>query len=130
MEKIIHVDPYNLEYYDIYCYAIGHKETRIKNTEKKKHLINFFVLMIFISVLIQSILIAEKLDGSLTSTNWFLIFLPLLLDIFFFVVFCGVLKIDCDYFIYLFFIAGYFLSVILPVAAKLENRVSTRFVKF
>ena len=131
MEKILYVDPYQKEYYDIITYSTR-QQTQNEYSKGDKGTKKINLLFIFFSVcfLVQTILIAKKLDGFLSSTSWYLIFFPLILaafvlgNIFFF------LDSNCDFFIYSLLIIGFFYSIIFTVASKLEHKITAKYVYF
>ena len=132
MEKIQNVSLSKLAYYDI------HKYTKLKkkpeniyqepNDSDKK--INCFYILFSACFLVQTILIAKKLDGVLSNTSWYLVFLPLILA----ALFSGILllsgELECFLISMSIIVIGSLFSIIFSVASKLENKITAKYVFF
>ena len=129
-EKAVAFNPNFLEFYNPTKNNQGSKKKYFYYTKKNKqyHFVNLVILFFSVSFLLEVILIAQKLEGALTRTSWYLIFIPFIADCLVLLIFILSLEPSIDSCFYSTLVMGYFLSIILSVASKLENIISSRYV--
>ena len=129
-ENVVNFEPFNFEFYDLFGYS-QHKGNF--NKPKKNYgfmQINFLFILGDLILLTQTILIGQKLDGLLMQTSWFLIFLPLILGIFVFCLsFCIIFTEEvCGSIAIFSLVISFCYPIIFSVAAKLEGKITARYV--
>ena len=129
-ENVVNFEPNKFEFYDLFGYS-QHKGNF--NKPKKNYgfmQINFLFILGDLILLTQTILIGQKLDGLLMQTSWFLIFLPLILGIFVLCLsFCYSFAkniFECLIYVIIVIVLSY--PIIFSVAAKLEGKITARYV--
>ena len=131
-ENVVDFKPNKFEFYDLFGYSQHKGNYKIYSPKKEKENTNYnFVLIIADLILLtQTILIGQKLDGSLMQTSWFLIFLPLILGIFVFCLsFCIIFTEEvCGSIAIFSLVISFCYPIIFSVAAKLEGKITARYV--
>jgi hypothetical protein len=127
-ERNVFFDRNQLEYYNPVHYSEKNRNKKFYNDKLSKKL-NAILIFIGVGLLIQTVLIAEKLDGSLINKSWFVILLPFVLGFFFSCLFIILADTSFEFIMICTTVILFAYSIIFPIAAKLDGKITSRYVK-